>query len=134
MDMQTDTNRYIYLYRWTQIEWSIQLKFDHLGSPPYTYIYLYHTWKKFQKRTTATKKIHLPFRRIFSLILGWFLAILCRFWMFSDVFGQLTTATNCQDADFFPAMIYIHTYKHTNTYLGIYVQIYIHRKLLLPGQ
>ena len=36
----------------------------------YKYIYIYHTWKKIQKR--RNQKLQLLFRRIFSLILGWF--------------------------------------------------------------
>ena len=36
----------------------------------YIYIYIYHTWKI--SKTTATKKLSLLIRRIFSLIFGWF--------------------------------------------------------------
>ena len=52
--------------------------------------------------------MHMPFRQIFPFIWGWFFTILRRFLPLFVVFDPSTTATSCQDAYFFPAMIYIH--------------------------
>ena len=56
-------------------------------------------------KTTAPKKLHMPFRRIFDFGLIW--AILRRFLPNCIVFSPITTVTSCQDADFFPAMRYL---------------------------
>ena len=68
-----------------------------------TKLYVCHTWKKISK-TKATKKLSLLIRRIFPLIL----AILRRFLPLCIVFSPISTATSCQDADFFPGMMYMH--------------------------
>ena len=51
--------------------------------------------------------MHMPFRQIFLLFWADFLR---RFLPLFVVFDPSTTATSCQDAYFFPAMIYIYIY------------------------
>ena len=59
---------------------------------------------------TATKKLSLPFRQIFPLILSWFWQFYAGFCRFASFWPLDDTATSCHDADFFPAMRYIFIY------------------------
>ena len=62
--------------------------------------------------TTATQKMSLPIRRIFSLILGWF-------WPFYVVFTAFYRFYPHQDADFFPGMIYIYNIYQSSKILSL---------------
>ena len=59
-------------------------------------------------KTTAAQKISLPIRQIFPSILGWFRQFCVFFLPLCIVFSPITTGTSCQDADYFPGIVYMY--------------------------
>ena len=77
----------------------------------YIYMCVYVSYLEKNSKTTATKKLDMPFMRIFPLIL----AILRRFQPLCVVFGRLTMATSCQDVCVCVCV-----------YIQLYAYVYIH--------
>ena len=84
-------------------------------------------------KTTATRISKQIFASFFPLILSQFWHFCVVFLAFCVVFWALTSATSCQDADFFQSMMYIFIFMHSYTYTYIhtlYTYIYIHKYIL----
>ena len=101
----------------------------------HTYIQYIHiiSGKKF--KTDGNQKFLLAYQANFLLDFGLISIILHRVLPLCIVFSPLTTVTSCQDADFFPGMIHIHTFFciicHRDTQISkIYIYIFPSIRLL----